>query len=487
MKIEIKMNKTLAIHIEEDFLIAGVEPVHGKFFNLTKRGNNRFFFYFFIDTINNKIDYSEIYKENFFNNELNYIGNFLKIFPDKTFYLNSYENDFIELLNPIMSDLRQVYFSIMSSFFKELDLNETDEIPLKISYSDSLMPDKQPLLEEYFVRNRFQIISTHSDFSLQFGKEYLRKNLIDFKNKKVAFLEALASDLKMFVVQYYNAFEAEIVQKEIFYNFGLDPRNFILAKKIVDDINKQEGLLVTDQELKQEYIRQMPLAKKWIDKLDSHPLPYFRIETNFGREISKKHFINISVEELNQLTYSHIRQIGRYFETHFLVKNNLSVNEFDKILLLGDSLCNKLVENEFVRFGKSKIEHLHSSEISMVLRNMLFIEPIQSIENQLTDKSKVELHEVEFINIENLKIGQTVKLTNFDATPGKGEAIQEFNYLGNKQFVVVFSTRSLKKGDTAEALADVWMPSMQVDLRITQNGKFLGLFRTRKIVKIEIS
>jgi len=481
------MNKTVAIHFEEDYLIAGVEPLAGKFFNLTKRGVSQFHLYFFVDEINNRIDYSKTYQENFFNKELNYFGNLLNILHSKTFVLNTYENDCIELLNPVMSDLRQVYFSIMRSILKESEIDETLPIPLKISYSAAIQKESQAHLETFFKRSNFEVIESKQEFPLLFVKDFFRKNSIDFNNKKIAFIEAIGSDLNMYILNFYNQFESEIAIKESFTNFGLDPRNFILAKKIVDDINKQEGLIGTQEDLKQEYLRQLPLAKKWIERLETFTNPYLRIETNFAIETAKKHTINISVEELNQLTFSHIRQMGRYFESHFLVQNNLQTTQFDTIILLGDALCNALVKTEFERFGRNKVVFLNSSEISLVLRSLLYIEPVHLVNNHNATKQNEQLHEIEFLNVDNLTIGQTVMLTNFDPAPGKGQAIQKFTYLGDKKFLVIYSTRSLQKGEIAEPLADIWVPGMQVDLKISLEGKTRGLFKTRKIVKIEVS
>ena len=59
----------------------------------------------------------------------------------------------------------------------------------------------------------------------------------------------------MSVVNIYTKFDSEITTNKTFANFGLDPRTFILAKKIVDDINKQEGLLSKEESLKREYIK----------------------------------------------------------------------------------------------------------------------------------------------------------------------------------------------------------------------------------------
>jgi len=480
------MNKTLAIHFEQDFLIAGIEPLHGKFHNLTKRGNARYYFYFNTDTINNKIDYSILYKEKAQDGIENYFGNFYSNLESKTFRLHSYENEFVELLFPIVLDLREMYYTITKSLLSDNEIDETENIPLELSFSEYVNTANQAILTDFFKRNRFDVIEMHQQFPLIFSKEYLYKNGIEPKNKKIVFIDALGSDLHMSVVNVYNKFESEINIKQTFTNFGLDPRNFILAKKIVDEINKQEGLLSRESDLQNEYLRQLNLAQKLLENLDNQTSPYLQVETSFAIERNRPRNINISIDELNQLTFSHVRQIARYFETHFLANNNLSVNDFDFIILLGDILCNNSVKNEFLRFGKEKVKFLNSDDNNLVLRNLVRKVEVE-LGNTNFQRKEENWKELEFLNIKNLIVGQTVKLRNFDPAPGKGEAIQVFNYLGNNQFIVEMSTRSLQKGDTAEALAEVWVPGMQVELKISTNGKLKGKFTTRRIVQILVS
>lgn len=479
------MNKTLAIHIEEDFLVAGVEPLNGKFHKLTKRGSEEFYFYFYVDKINNKIDYSKLYKEKVESEVEYYYGGFFKGLENATFSLNAYDNEYVELLNPIISDIREMYFVILRSLLSGEEIDELEEIPLKISYSTYLNKEAKYILERFFKRHSFDVLEAKSNFPLLVVKEFFHENSINSNNKKIAFVEAIGTDLNMSIVNIYNKFDSEITLSESFTNFGLDPRTFILAKKIVDDINKQEGLLGNEETVKKEYLRQLNLSKKLLEQLEKQTSPYLRVETNFAVETNRTKIINISIEELNQLTFSHVRQLARYFESYFLAQNNININDLDNIILLGDMLSNTAVKTEFARFGQKKIEYLESSKMYLSLRNLLHVEEAQ--ENPSLVRPTENWEELEFLNIETLTIGQSILLSNFDSAPGKGESIQQFNYLGNNQFLVVRSTRSLQKGDLAEPLSDVWVPGMQTELKVFSNSKLRGVFTTRKIVKIEIS
>ncbi|MBO4244040.1 MAG: hypothetical protein J5882_03170, partial [Bacteroidales bacterium] len=85
-----------------------------------------------------------------------------------------------------------------------------------------------------------------------------------------------------------------------------------------------------------------------------------------------------------------------------------------------------------------------------------------------------------------LSTNNKVLLNTFDPAPGKGAAHQEFVYIGNHQFKVLSSSRTLKAGDIAEPVAELWKTGVQIDLMITRDGKSLGRFRTRPVVKISV-
>lgn len=490
------MNKKLAFHVEQDYLIAGVEPLIGKFYQLTKRGKKRYPFYFFVDKINNRVDYSEVYKAKYQDQRANaqvrnmdYFGDFLQKItnPAHTYSLFGYENDLVNLILPILDDIKDSYFSVLRSMSGD-EISGDEPVALNISFSDNVPNKSRQALQAFLEKQNFRIEKQDLTFPELLVYQYMRKNGMEFKNKKFALLEAVGTHLNMSVVSVYTPFDREREYLKTFENFGADPRTQVIAKRIVDDINRQEGLLQGAQALLDEYERHRRIAEDIIQQIEHKKRPYISVETEFAIAPERKRSTTLSVDEIENLTFAHIRQISRYFESHFLDENKLKTNDFDKIFLVGDTLNNELVKKEFARFGHKKVEYLTTDDCSLALMALLFDETKAQEDAEKFQQMQEGISrytEVEFVSVSKLKPGQLIKLSNHDPRPGKGDSLQEFKYAGENQFVVLQSTRSLIKGDIATAITPIWVPGMQIELKIERDGKLIGTFKTRKIVKIE--
>ncbi len=484
------MNKTLALYVEEEYLIAGVEPLRGKFEQISKRGISHFPFYFFIDKINHKIDYSFEYKKDYETGNLDYVGDFLKQIKDKsrTYKWYDYDNDLINLLLEILDDIKKAYFYILNSMSGDENVKETEPIPVHICFSDNVDADAQKIFKDFLSKHNFIIRNDEFTFSELIINQYLHKENIESVDKDYAILESIGEDLHMSVVKVYTGYDRERTHFKTFNDFGVDPRLQVIAKKIVDDLNRQEGLLNTGEQLKKEYKNHRRLARDLVKEIESTNRPYLRVQTNFQIDENKKLSTTLSIEEIEQLTSFHVRQISRFFVEHFAKANKQNVEDFDKIFLIGNALSNELVKKEFSRFGNEKLVFLTENEITWVLMGMLLKPKEKNMASQ-AKKTTTESKEVPFVTVGNLEVGKIVKLSNnnTDKRNGRlGPSEQVLEYLGGNTFKVLHSTRSLNKGDIATSIEPNWVAGMQINLSIKRNGQKLGIFKTRPIVRIEI-
>lgn len=486
------MNRTLALYFADDYLIAGVEPLINKFYPITKRGLNEFPFYFFIDTINHKIDYSFLYKNEADNQKTNYIGDFLTRIKDKsqTYRWYDYENELVNLLLIILNDIKDSYFSILRSIGSANDIDEKEIIPTVLAFSDDIDAKTQKILCDFLGKHSFEIKEKDKTFAELVVNQFIIKKNYPTDNKKFAVIEALGYNLNMSVVGVYNKFDRERSQFKSFNDFGQDPRIQVITKKIVDDINKQEGILKNEQAKRKEYIRHTKKAEEIIEKIETSSIPYIEIETNFLNAGNRKLRTIISVDEIEQLTSFHVQQISRFFENHFVNANNYQIEDFEKLFLVGNTLNNELVRREFNRFGQDKIIYIPNNELSTILIAMLFPERKVTTKSNAGIATDSNIYQtVDFLTVSKLAVGQKVKLSNNNSDPAKGSvgaSVQELKYTGNNKFLVVKSTRSLTPGDIAKAITPVWVSGIQADFDIERKGKLLGRFRTRTIVKIDV-
>lgn len=487
------MNTTLAIHFEQDYLIAAVEPLLHKFQQITKRKLKQFPFYFFIDKLNQKIDYSFVYKQQIeaepvsSDSNKRIISDFINLITDRsiTYEWYGYKNKIINLLLEILDDVKNGYFHILNSKLKA-EINEKDAIPLSLSFADSISPESVIAIKTFLRKQNFTIKQEEKSMPELLVKEVIRSKKLSFSDRKFAVIESTGEDLNMSIIAVYNEYDRERLHFKSFSEHGIDPRVQVIAKKIVDDINKQAGLLNSDEACKAEYKRQYCLAEKLVAKIEKSNRPYLDVETTFSNVADTKLKTVLSIEETERLTSFHIRQISRYFEDHFVQKNNMQVEQFERVILIGDMLNNEMVKKEFSRFNNNHLIYLTDNDLSYVLHAQLFTEAAKTANKNSSGETSGEYRKVEFLTISNLQSEQKVRLQNNDPTPGKGDSVQEFQYLGENRFVVLQSTRSLQPGDIATVTNPAWVPGIQAELNIERNGKILGRFRTRTIVAIEM-
>jgi len=487
------MDKTLTLFFEEEYLLAAIKPFDGKFTVFQQNNDIKFPFYFFVDNINNKIDYSFIYKSDFQDSKPNYYGNFLNMIIDKTqkYKWYEYETEIIDLLINIINNVRNFYFENLKKIGGDETIDESVAIPLNLVFSENVKLESREALRNYLAKQNFKINLVTKNLSELIVLHHINKNNFQIQQKDYAVVEALGENLNMSIVRVKNNV-AEKTHFKVFPEYGTDPRVHVIAKKIVDDVNRQEGLLSKTEDLKKEYKRHQTKAVKIIEALKSFKKPFLTLSTTFMVEPSRKLVTNLSIEEIDKLSFLHARQFSSFLTDHFLNTVGIKILELDKIFLVGNTFNNELVNKEFARFGNERIIYL-SDDISIVLQEA-YSKPITNepiVDNDATmfmvDENAIipESYQLfEKLLVADLKIGQEIKLTNSD--PVKGIEIQIMQYLGKNKFVITESNRSLRSGDIAEPIIMTWTKSIQLDFDIHRNHKFFGRFRTRPVVKIEV-
>lgn len=491
------MNKTLTLFFEEDYIIASIKPFEGKHVVFKHGDEIKFPLYFFVDNVNNKIDYSFIYKADFEDSKKDYYGDFLNLITDKskkyTWY--EYETQIIDLLIYVINDIRNQYFDNLNKLADNNSINESERISLIPIFSENIKQNSKDILKDYLSKQNFKI---EEEFKIDelIVKHYINKNNFQIQNKNFAIIEALGNNLNISIVNVEDNNQKRTHFKA-FPEYGIDPRVHVIAKKIVDDVNRQEGLLSNSEDLRKEYKRHQTKAVKIIEALKNFKKPFLTLSTTFAVEPNRKLVTNLSLEEIDSLSFLHSRQFASFLTDHFLNSTGLKILELDKIFLVGNTFNNEMVKKEFSRFGEERLVYM-SDDISPIFQEVIQNQENENIEddnatmflqsnktNELIDEIN-SFKEIKILNVNELKEGQTVKLNNFDPTPGKGNSIQIMQYIGANQFVIKESTRTLREGDIGTAITTTIYKGIQVDLNITRNGKQIGIFRTRPVVSIEV-
>lgn len=506
------MNKTLAVFVNDDYLTAAIQPLKDKFSLLFTNDEKKFPFYFYINPSDSSIDYGFDYKINFRDNKSLFAGDLMQALDKggQKISVGGFDEDYIALFNPIIRDIRELFAREISKY-EEFQFSDATVIDTAIVFSENITPKAQTAFLNYWKSKCFNFVKVEK-FDTLLLQYYKAKHRLYCQNRKFAVLEALGMDLNMSVINVDGANVSRLAFKK-FEGYGIDPRIKVIAKKIVDDVNRQENIIDRDDiaAINREYIRHYDKAVKIVELLATWTKPVISLQTSFAANQGNKIKVSLSLDEINKLSYLYSRQFSAFFSDNFLAKEKIKTIDLDKIFLVGNSLNNSTVLKEFATYGETKIEKF-TDDISYVLSELFKEEPAPAeVDEESTmfqmgvqhvDKPQPPAppktvappppptmpayRAVDNLNLQTLTLNQKVLLNTFDPAPGKGAAHQEFVYIGNHQFKVLSSSRTLRAGDLAEPVADMWQNGVQIDLLITRNGKNLGRFRTRPVVKISI-
>lgn len=496
------MNKSSAFFITHDFISAAVKPFKDKFTLLSPECDDAYYLYFYINPVTEKPDYGKKYASFFRDGNPLYCGDIFDNLSNsgKTFNCGGFNVEYITLLDPVLKDIRTSASKVLNSFEP---FPESEMLDSYCVFADNIDETSRNIFINYAKKFNINII-TVSSFDVYAVKNHLAVNGLNCQNRKFAVVEALGSDLNMSIVD-VDYPEAKRKFFKTIVDSGTDPRIAVIAKKIVDDVNRQEGLLSGRDDIQKEYVRHREKAVKIIEAIQKLNKPFLRIETSFACDKGRKTVVNLSIEEIDKLTYIYTRQLSVFFTDGFLAVNNVRMSEIEAVILSGTSVCNESATAEFERLFPGKIVKT-DNKTDIVLQEVLnsvgfpvreaenstvFLSatppPSQIPQNNSSDGfSSAEYHKVQTVAVLSLTPGNVLKINTFDPAPNKGKAIQELEYIGNNTFKVVMSTRTLMPGDMAVAVTPVFQNGIQLEYQITRGGQNLGLFRTRPVVEILI-
>lgn len=187
----------------------------------------------------------------------------------------------------------------------------------------------------------------------------------------------------------------------------------------------------------------------------------------------ERQIIRLNTDEIKNLAKNFVKN------TIFNLNQTIKIDSIQKTIILGDFFENELVKSEIKTITKNFV---NTNYPEIFLNFKTSIPKTKESQQEETEKSLT----IEKIIINNLQIGDKIKLSNFDSKPDKGWAYQQFEYIGDKRFIVIESTRSLKPGDIVETIDDFWHIKTQIVLEVFRGNKPYGKFQTREIQKIEL-
>lgn len=378
------------------------------------------------------------------------------------------------------------------------------------SFSDSVDEPARAAIGESLVRSGLQI-SIREQLPAVVVRHFARSRGMLCNNRKMAVVETLGNDLNMYIVN-INGNACDVLAKRNAEGLGVQPLARAIAQKIVNNVNVTAHIIApTDgKALAAEIKRHYSLSEKVIAYFDKNPnKDTIKLSTNFACAPTQKCPVGLSREELYADAANFSRQYAAMFANDLLAANGCRVIDLESIILVGNTLESPTVLKGFQEIGGTKVVAFHGDFMDFmdgmiaapaaVANNAAPAEDNEGTMFQMANAQSApeppkqpvtppqpQYQEVATIDVNTLRKGALIHLDTFDSTPGKGAAFQELEYQGSGIFLIIGSSRSLAPGDIAKPLVNSWKVGIQLDFNITRDGRNIGKFRTRPVVKISI-
>lgn len=504
------MEKLLALFFSDDYLEAAVQPKEDKFSVISQNDGNRYYFYFKVNPYSMQIDSGADYEKKFRDRQGLFLGDLIKnIEEGKSFNVENFSGEYITLFDCIIKSVRDLYAEKLKISENSFSISDATVINAAAVFSDNISENAKKKITDYFLSKNIVINSTQSLDCLAV-KYFAKEKGLFCQNRTFAVLEALGGNLNMSVVKADNKTFSR-GQFRQFKGYGIDPMVKVIAEKIVGSANLTGHLINKEnqEELNTEIIRHYDKAKAVIRHFEQNAEKHtIKISTAFACNPDHKISVTLSFDDLKQTASDISRQYPAMFTNSFLSGSEVKISTLENVILIGDTLGNPSVLQEFNTLAGTKIRHFSDTEAENFLKAVFETEPLPAAEiqdeeatafmfgNQEEEKPPViqqqpviqqpVYKEITELNINSLAPGKNVYIDTFDPTPGKGAAFQEFEFTGGRMFKVLSSGRSLKPGDMVQTVFDVWKLEMQLDFLVTRGAKNLGKFRTRIVKKIRV-
>lgn len=480
------MNHTLALYFDQHALLAAVCPYQGKFSLLGMGEAPRFPLYFWVDE--QSVQYGESYRQAVEAGDPRAYGDVYALITQsgKGFHMYGYERDYVSLLDPILQDIQELYQARMSTLGADPEGFEA-KVPVAASFADGIPAEARQRVLEYLPQLQLQPLEELRTYAFP---ELLIHQLLAVRalpDERLTYLvvEAFNADLNVSVLQFSPAGRVRRVKHEQFPGYGDDPRVGVLARFVLDEINRSRHLLHTDAQKLAEYRRLLPQARAWHEKLMSSQRPYVTVKAALSPMPNSPSSITIQKRQIDELTRAHSLQVARYVERS--VQGICELDAVARIFVMGDTLRNSQVLQGFYRLGEEKLWVWDNEGLHEALKGMLLLSGGEAAGRIMasarpegaTPEAAASWQPVKQVHSASLEVGTSLRFT------WNPDRMVKAVYRGQRQFEIVEHANSrVITGDTF-VLDHIAQGKPALLENVLRKGKMLGKYRSGTIDRLE--
>ena len=468
------MNLHLALYFDDHALMAAVEPFDGKYLALGRGEPACFGLYFYLT--DQGIEYGLGYQADVAKGDPRAIGDFYErlLDPDFTFQVQGYDRQAIDLLAPVISDVRRDYAAYFATQVEQPPQAQ-DRIPLQLAFSDNIAEAARAKIRTWLAEQGLELPEEETTFSEWFVAQQQRSRNLPAGPGTFGLVEAVNDTLNLTLVEVNAAGTIREVAHKHYPGMGADPRLGTIAKFVVDEINRARNLLHTTADREAEYRRQLPAATSWNQQLLSTRRPFIAIEACLTGHPNSPAHITLKKDDIDKLTRDRSLQVSRFFDA-LIEAQRLKPEALTGVVILGDSMQNDFVRDGFAKFGANRLRLLGSAQAADVLKGMLAPRhgggPVDP-----TDPGKKPSGPIRIPD--DLAPQDRIEFT-WD--PGR---VVVASYLGQHKFVIISHQHSsIRTGDSFRVSGEI-QPGKKAQFQdVTRVAKNLGPYQTGVITSV---
>ncbi|MEM7659305.1 MAG: hypothetical protein AAF399_24510 [Bacteroidota bacterium] len=383
--------------------------------------------------------------------------------------MHSYSRQAVELLEPLLQDIRTAYLQQMATFTDGSSLDPTGPIPVRICYAEQVPTEVRSTLEQYLKRQRFELPAKPSRRP---AVEYLFRQLMDSKRLPASkglygLAEARHETLNLSLIEVASANVIQRKAQQTYPGFGIDPRLGVLAQFVIDEINRNRHVLHTEADKQAEYRRHIEEAIGWNQQLLATRRPFITVTASLAAMPNSPATVTIQRKVIDNLTKMRSQQVARFFDN--LVDQHTQPEQLERVVIFGDTMNNDYVLDGFFRYGQDQLLLLSDDRVVDILKGM-----------QVPDSALPPVSEAVSIP-DGLMPGDKIE---FEWAPNRQVKAM---YNGNRSFMIVSHQHSrVITGDTfllGEEIA-VGKPALLKNVMRTTTGKVLGDYRSGALTSL---
>ena len=324
--------KTLSLYVDKWFITVAVN-IDGKIMPLSlPNGEDRIWLFFQEDIVNKRIVYGKDFEKNYRDRQPHYFGDIFNLIEQGDAHFTRYQNRPEEItgifkVSNIFNDLHQA-------------IDGEGRVDTYLSFSTDISDIARYKFIEELKEANFNVVESVARISYLALEESKKRSIF---TEDGYYLSMVATNDNLHYALYEHT-DGVFIRKEesSLLGLGLDVRRRALVESVVENVNRTARLLVSEDDFKNEYVRQERFANEWLAKINSsNPnIPIALGEVTFAVAPNNPYSVSVVPRDLNDRTKGIVDDIVRKIG-EFIKNNRLQSHEISGIIFIGNTFTNQ--------------------------------------------------------------------------------------------------------------------------------------------------